>query len=321
MRINVIQNTNLSPPVGSGYGGDADVFSKDAAAGKDGRGIPFGDDSVSISRQGRRLSDLYRSQTGGIDEEVENSPANDIKPDDGSLEGAQSDDKPDRAEVQKPGDKKSNGEELSEEEKRQVEKLRQRDQKVRAHEQAHLSAAGGLAMGGAHYAYQNGPDGKQYAVGGEVGLKVPDAPTPEEDLQIAVRLERAALAPADPSPQDRAIANQARRKASQARREITEKNTEKLKATTDNGVIKAKAIGGREAAENEIQIEAVPENHPISPDYSSPENINVTDKNAEKPDQGAMSAKDIPNIEIANQIDHGNIIFDRGSPKGIDFLI
>ena len=65
-------------------------------------------------------------------------------------------------------------EQLSPKEKKEVEKLQERDQKVRRHEQAHLSAAGGLATGGANYKFKTGPDGRQYAVGGEVGLKIPE---------------------------------------------------------------------------------------------------------------------------------------------------
>lgn len=114
---------------------------------------------------------------------------------------------------------------LSDAEQRKIDELSKRDQKVRAHEQAHLSAAGGLARSGASLKYERGPDGKQYAVGGEVNLSAQDAPTPEEDLRIARQLERAALAPAEPSSQDRKVAEQARRKAVQAQRELMEKNT------------------------------------------------------------------------------------------------
>ena len=41
--------------------------------------------------------------------------------------------------------------------------------KSRAHEMAHLAAAGGLATG-PYYEYQQGPDSKQYAVGGHVNI-------------------------------------------------------------------------------------------------------------------------------------------------------
>ena len=59
---------------------------------------------------------------------------------------------------------------LSEQELKQVQELKTRDREVRAHEAAHLAAAGSLAIGGASYSYQRGPDGVQYAVGGEVSI-------------------------------------------------------------------------------------------------------------------------------------------------------
>lgn len=110
--------------------------------------------------------------------------------------------------------------ELTAEEKQQVQELRQTDAKVRAHEQAHLAAASGLAMGGAHFQTTRGPDGKQYAVAGEVSIDVSPAQSPEQTVDKARRIQAAALAPADPSPQDRAVAAAAAQMAAQARAEM-----------------------------------------------------------------------------------------------------
>ncbi len=52
----------------------------------------------------------------------------------------------------------------------EADKLKQTDQEVKAHERAHMSAGAGVVMGGASYQYQRGPDGKMYAVGGEVKI-------------------------------------------------------------------------------------------------------------------------------------------------------
>ncbi len=92
---------------------------------------------------------------------------------------------------------------------------------MRQHEQAHLAAAGHLAKGGARYEYEKGPDGRQYASGGDVSISF-GGRTPEERLRNAEQAERAALAPAEPSPQDRKVASEARRAAGEARREIQE---------------------------------------------------------------------------------------------------
>ncbi|MBO1318178.1 putative metalloprotease CJM1_0395 family protein [Acanthopleuribacter pedis] len=113
--------------------------------------------------------------------------------------------------------------ELTESERDLVRRLQARDREVRTHEQAHLSAAGDLAIGGPTYDYQRGPDGKRYAVGGEVQIDTSSVPNdPEATLQRAQRIKRAALAPAEPSSQDRRVASQADRMANQARRDIAE---------------------------------------------------------------------------------------------------
>jgi hypothetical protein len=102
-----------------------------------------------------------------------------------------------------------------------IKQLKQRDQEVRAHEMAHLSAAGGLAVGGMSFEYQKGPDGRSYAVGGEVQIDVSPGATPEETLQKAQRIQQAALAPAEPSAQDLAVANSAQQMAMQARAQLS----------------------------------------------------------------------------------------------------
>lgn len=90
----------------------------------------------------------------------------------------------------------------------QVRRLEQTDQKVRAHEQAH-QAAGGPHAGGASFTYQKGPDGKNYAVAGEVPIDISREATPDATISKMDTVKAAALAPADPSSQDRAVAQQA----------------------------------------------------------------------------------------------------------------
>ncbi len=95
--------------------------------------------------------------------------------------------------------------ELTEEEKQTVEKMKQRDREVRAHEQAHVAAASGLA-GAPSFEYQTGPDGRRYAVGGEVSVQTSGSSNPDVALREAEAVKRAATAPANPSGQDRAAA-------------------------------------------------------------------------------------------------------------------
>lgn len=110
--------------------------------------------------------------------------------------------------------------ELSVEERRMLEELRQRDAEVRAHEQAHIAAGGPHVRGGANYTYQTGPDGRQYAVGGEVSIDTSAVPgNPELTEQKAQTVRRAALAPANPSAQDLKVAASASQMEAEARAE------------------------------------------------------------------------------------------------------
>ncbi len=114
---------------------------------------------------------------------------------------------------------------LTEEELKQLRELKQRDREVRTHEQAHLAAAGSLAKGGPSFKFQRGPDGQQYAVGGEVNIDISAEPgDPKATIEKAQRIRRAALAPANPSAQDRSVAAAATRIESEARAELAQQS-------------------------------------------------------------------------------------------------
>ncbi|MDR0238936.1 MAG: hypothetical protein LBI88_01745 [Deltaproteobacteria bacterium] len=112
---------------------------------------------------------------------------------------------------------------LSPEAEKQVQKLRERDREVRAHEQAHIAAGGQHVSGGASFSYQTGPDGRQYAVGGSVQIDTSPVPgNPESTEEKARAVRRAALAPASPSATDQSVAAKAAAMESKARAEKTE---------------------------------------------------------------------------------------------------
>jgi len=114
---------------------------------------------------------------------------------------------------------------LSEEERRQVDDMKRRDAEVRRHEMAHATV-GGPHTGSPRYDVERGPDGQMYAVAGNVAVDVSPVPgDPEATLRKMEQVRRAALAPADPSPQDRRVAAQAEATASKARRELREDAT------------------------------------------------------------------------------------------------
>lgn len=119
----------------------------------------------------------------------------------------------------------SGSQQLSPDEQAQVEKLKARDRQVRQHEQAHMSAGAGLLTSGASFTYQKGPDGVNYAIGGEVGISTSPGHTPAETIQRARQIRAAALAPADPSGQDRAVAAQAAQMEQQAQLEKAQQSS------------------------------------------------------------------------------------------------
>lgn len=126
-----------------------------------------------------------------------------------------------QAQRQGAGERRGQRGEISEQEQRELAQLKARDREVRQHEAAHKNAAGQHARGGASFSYQNGPDGRRYAVGGEVDIDMAPVPgDPQATLEKARTIRQAALAPAQPSAQDRQVAAEAARMEQQARQEL-----------------------------------------------------------------------------------------------------
>ncbi|MDR1647895.1 MAG: hypothetical protein LBR88_07685 [Zoogloeaceae bacterium] len=142
--------------------------------------------------------------------------------------------------------------ELSKEDQRRVEELARTDRAVRQHEQAHMAAGGGLITSRASYEYETGPDGKRYAVAGEVGISLAEGRTPEETLQRARRIRAAALAPADPSPQDRSVAAMAGQMEMEAMQEIARRQLAEQNGSGENP-----DIGAQNGAEKQVPPERV----------------------------------------------------------------
>lgn len=112
------------------------------------------------------------------------------------------------------------GEKSEDEEK--VDELKKRDAEVRRHEEAHANV-GGQYAGSPTYDYEKGPDGSNYAVGGEVEIDVSPVPgDPAATVQKMQIVRRAALAPQEPSSADRKVAADASRKEVEARQDVAE---------------------------------------------------------------------------------------------------
>lgn len=127
---------------------------------------------------------------------------------------------------------------LTEAERKEVQKLKQRDREVRAHEAAHKAAGGSLASAPS-YETVTGPDGRSYAVAGEVKIDTSPVPNnPEATIRKMEVVRRAALAPSQPSAQDRQVAADAAAKIQQARAEKREQDAEEREEIQGSGETK-----------------------------------------------------------------------------------
>lgn len=167
-------------------------------------------------------------------------------------------------EKQQAAEEVSEQEELKlEQEQQQIKELKARDTEVRTHEQAH-AAVGGQYAGSPSYEYQRGPDGTNYAVGGEVPI---DVGVINGDLQATTdkmqTVRAAALAPAEPSGADRAIAADATQKMAAAQAELASADDEdssedksRVSASFSNSESSEVKTAKSEEQSRDIEVEA-----------------------------------------------------------------
>jgi hypothetical protein len=134
---------------------------------------------------------------------------------------------------QTPQSRSATNQEISEEDQVVLDQLKARDREVRVHEAAH-AAVGGRYAGSPSLQYARGPDGRNYAVGGEVSISTsPVAGDPQATIEKARVIRAAALAPAEPSSQDRRVAAEAAQMEIEAQAELRamqSENTEQEEA-------------------------------------------------------------------------------------------
>ncbi len=139
-----------------------------------------------------------------------------------------------------PGE--TNSSQPNPQEQQKIQALKLRDQEVRTHEAAH-AAVGGQYAGAPKLEYETGPDGKRYAVSGEVSIDLSKVKgSPQETIAKMEQIQAAALAPAQPSSQDRRVAARAAQIATQARMELrTEQDSVRSaeSSTTQNSTTSA----------------------------------------------------------------------------------
>ncbi|MAD89161.1 MAG: catalase [Pseudoalteromonas sp.] len=142
-------------------------------------------------------------------------------------------------------------------EQQQIEELKARDREVRLHEQAH-ARVGGQYAGSPSYEYQRGPDGNNYAVGGQVMIDVAEVPNdPKATIDKMQTVRAAALAPAEPSGADRAIAADATQKMASAQADLAQQvisGDEESKSESGSvATYETRRLNEEDRADNELQ--------------------------------------------------------------------
>lgn len=130
-----------------------------------------------------------------------------------------------------------------------IKKLEARNNEVIAHEAAHVAAGGAYIKGSPTYTYQIGPDGKPYAIGGQVGIDLTPVPgNPRATIEKMEAVRAAATAPDEPSGQDANVAAIASRVEEQARAELARAAEQNplpaLRSAANSYAPPAKARGG-----------------------------------------------------------------------------
>lgn len=179
---------------------------------------------------------------------------------------------------------------LTEQEREEVEALKQRDREVRAHEQAHKTAGGPYA-GQPSFDTKRGPDGRLYAVGGEVRIDTSAVPNnPQATLRKMETVKRAALAPSQPSAQDRQVAAEADAKAQKARQELREQQAEERAERTGQA---APAANGTE-----------PTSTPFSANPANPPSAGPPPRNGTR---GSSAGASYLKVAVAGTLDVGTL--------------
>jgi hypothetical protein len=188
----------------------------------------------------------------------------------------------------------------------EVQELKSRDAEVRAHEAAH-AAAGGQYAGSPTYEFKRGPNGNRYAVGGEVSIDTSAVSgDPRATINKMLQVRAAALAPANPSGQDRSVAAQASQISSDAQAEEVQQNADKVKAEQAEAADKqARRTEAADAAKAEASENANNQGKAVDPF-----NLLGTD-DEDKSSTGATKANIFGSSGLAGGTDRNQINLNR----------
>ncbi|MES0811826.1 putative metalloprotease CJM1_0395 family protein [Roseibium sp. SCPC15] len=248
---NLLRNNGVAGDTGPGTGetsSDRDGASARESlasprnSARQARGVPVLTPQAVLALQEADQSETSkgRSTASGSEAQSDNDNAEEAGGNQGSATGAAAGGSGQSATAAQPAQQKdsekeedSDGDGLNEAEEKQVKELAKRDREVRAHEQAHARVGGAYASAPT-YTFQQGPDGKRYAIGGEVQIDTAKERTPEATIRKMQIVIRAATAPAEPSSQDLKVAQQARSQLSEAQAELRQQKAKELKGEDED---------------------------------------------------------------------------------------
>src|SRR3990167_645442 len=173
-----------------------------------------------------------------------------------------------------------------------IQQLRARDREVRVHEAAH-AAVGGQYAGSPSLQYTRGPDGKNYATGGEVGISTSAVSVdPQATIEKARVIRAAAMAPAQPSAQDRRVAAEAVQMEVEARTQLQAMEAEQQMAAEKARAAKREEEQARKAAEEET---AAPVEEEVAVEVTQPEKpvVQATTPAASQDEDSSSSDEEI----------------------------
>ena len=185
--------------------------------------------------------------------------------------------------------KSTSGKELTEEEQQEVKDMKARHEEVKVHEQAHKSAGGSYAAAPS-YTYETGPDGKRYITDGKVSIDIATEDDPEDTIAKMQIVKRAALAPAEPSSQDRKVYAEASQKEAEARQELAQQKTEEVQANSQGSSAQGSSASGNSGDNGGTESVA-----------SRATRTNISEQNNSATNENNTRARSISNDENDNQ--------------------
>ncbi|MBB1388541.1 hypothetical protein H5185_03755 [Shewanella sp. SG44-6] len=204
---------------------------------------------------------------------------------------------------------------------KQIEQLVQRDTEVKTHEQAHAAVGGSLTQSPS-YQYEKGPDGRRYAVEGEVSIDVsPVSGDPKATLSKMQKVYAAAMAPVQPSMADIRVAAQALQNMNEAHKQLIQDRQQDTGSTLNNQTSAESGNIFTRAQNQQPLTPATNSNNSIAPNSSvlkidtthGIDNANINSSSSKRPVSAAQGNEALVNNGLANNTVTNNAAINNNS--------